>query len=53
MKDFKRKSWWHELRDVLKGWMDDGDPIVDPTVAFHLAFTFPLLIAVAAMLHRG
>lgn len=51
---WKPKAVWNEVREKVRGWMDPGRDrgIKDPNLIFHLAFTAPLLLGLAAMLMR-
>ncbi len=51
---WKPRAIWNEVREKVRGWMDTDHEreVEDPNLVFHLAFTIPLLIGLAALAVR-
>jgi hypothetical protein len=45
-------TFWEQLRRALRAWRDGAREQADPSLAFHLAFTAPLLLGLMALARR-
>ena len=53
MRKWDPKSLWNQLCEAFRGWMDEErEQATDPSLAFHMTFTAPLLILLFAMMKR-
>ena len=52
MSQWDPKSLWDELVQAFRDWGEDEEQAKDPSLAFHLLFTAPLLLALLALMKR-
>ena len=52
MSDWSPESLWDRLRRALEGWLDEDIDVDDPSLAFHLFFIAPLLLAVVILMRH-